>query len=90
MADQKLITHKGITDTHRGWSRRLGGSKSLIQQRLASGWSEKDAVSVPVAISNVRKRNEYGNFIASREIPTDRPDLVYVEAMRLAMNRPWS
>ena len=45
----RRITHNGETLTHAQWGRKLGGSVSLVPMRLACGWSETQAVTIPVA-----------------------------------------
>jgi len=40
----KLITHDGITDTIRGWARRLGMAHCVIGHRLRRGWPVSEAL----------------------------------------------
>ena len=44
----KLITNNGKTLTLAQWSRVLGGNASLVKTRLRKGWTEINAVSIPV------------------------------------------
>ena len=43
-----LITIDDVTLTIAQWTKEMGFSKSVIQDRLKSGWSEFDAVITPV------------------------------------------
>ena len=46
--NNRMITVNGITDTMANWSRKNGIPYSTVQQRLARGWSEQDAVTIPL------------------------------------------
>jgi hypothetical protein len=43
-----LITAKGKTQQVSAWAKETGISKQTIQARLRLGWSESDAVTIPV------------------------------------------
>ena len=43
----RYITHDGLRLTHSQWSRRLGGSGTLVHSRIKCGWSEERAVTTP-------------------------------------------
>lgn len=43
-----FITYNGKTMTQKDWSIELGGSASLVPNRLRRGWSEAEAVSTPL------------------------------------------
>lgn len=44
----RLLTVNGITDNLYNWTRKLGIHRSTVEQRLAKGWSDKDALLTPV------------------------------------------
>lgn len=44
----RLITYNGQTLSCADWSRRLGGAPALVSLRLKRGWTEQEAVSVPL------------------------------------------
>lgn len=56
------ITHSGETLTHAQWSRKLGGCALLVQQRLRCGWSETQAVTIPIATDgkHIRFNGDHG------------------------------
>lgn len=43
-----FITYNGRTMTQKDWSYELGGSPSLVSNRLRRGWSKEKAVSTPI------------------------------------------
>jgi len=43
-----FITYNGRTMTQKDWSCELGGSPSLVSNRLRRGWSKEKAVSTPI------------------------------------------
>lgn len=43
-----LFTVKGVTKCQLDWSKELGGTRTLIQQRLARGWSKQKAYTTKV------------------------------------------
>jgi len=43
-----LITYNGETLSCAEWSRKLGKTNNIVTKRLAMGWSEKDAITVPI------------------------------------------
>ncbi|AHJ87206.1 hypothetical protein BCP8-2_168 [Bacillus phage BCP8-2] len=45
--DSHFITYGGETRTVTEWSRLLGGSRKLVEERLKLGWSEEKAVTTP-------------------------------------------
>lgn len=53
---RRLITYNGRTLNAMQWSAELGGNSSLVANRLAAGWSEADAVSVPTDKKHRRPR----------------------------------
>ena len=53
----RYITHNGQTLNLRDWSIKLGGSLTLVFERLKSGWSEEDAVSIPIR-QDIRHSNQ--------------------------------
>lgn len=44
----RFVTVEGLTLTYSEWSDRLGGNKNCVQARVARGWSEVDAVLIPL------------------------------------------
>lgn len=46
----RKLTCNGITKTLAQWSRFIGGKHGLVDYRLKSGWSVKDAVTTPPTI----------------------------------------
>ena len=58
MSSINLVTHKGVTDTIEGWSKKFGIRHAALYQRLKSGWSVADALTVPVRprAPNVKQR----------------------------------
>ena len=44
----QLITYNGITDTHSGWSRRLGWKPSTVKHRIYRGMTDKEAIETPL------------------------------------------
>ena len=46
--DNRFITIGCVTLTIAQWSKEMSFGKSVIQDRLKSGWSERDAVLIPV------------------------------------------
>lgn len=59
--NNKFITHGDLTLTYAQWSRRLGGNPQLVAVRIKSGWSEKDAVTVPSVKCNGTTCPRYKN-----------------------------
>ena len=47
-SSNRLITIEDVTLTITQWEKKMGFSKNVIQDRLKSGWSERDAVLIPV------------------------------------------
>jgi hypothetical protein len=47
--NNRLLTFKGETHTVAEWTRRLGGKRSALKQRLRNGWSVEEALSMPFA-----------------------------------------
>lgn len=45
---ERLITFDGVTLNQTEWSARLGGKSTLVVDRLDRGWTEHEAVSIPV------------------------------------------
>lgn len=45
---RRLITAGGVTRNAVEWSRHLGGEQSLVATRLHHGWSEIEAVTLPL------------------------------------------
>lgn len=50
----RYIEYRGKNMTLAEWSRKLGGGPNLVTTRLQRGWSEEDAVSIPLK----RKKRE--------------------------------
>ena len=46
--NNRMITVNGITDTMANWSRKSGIPYSTMQERLKRGWSEEEAVTIPL------------------------------------------
>lgn len=46
-SNTRMLTHDGETMCLADWSRKLGLSEHAIRNRLAKGWSESDAVTIP-------------------------------------------
>ena len=53
----KPFTFNGQTKNMREWSEVLGGSKSLVQFRIKSGWTVEDALSYPAK----RRTNQFSS-----------------------------
>ena len=53
----KPITFNGQTKNMREWSQVLGGSKSLVQFRIKSGWTIEEALSYPAK----RRSNQFSS-----------------------------
>lgn len=58
--DAKIITANGKSKTIKDWARELGGSPSLIYDRInKQGWNEVDAVTVkPKSVRKVVRKSE--------------------------------
>jgi len=52
----KLITVNGVTKSYSGWAAQWGAKGNLIFSRLKSGWSEKDAVTIPPTKTGANKK----------------------------------
>lgn len=51
MPSIRLITHKGVTDTLNGWSKRTGISHGTLYQRLVVyGWLPSKALTTPARL----------------------------------------
>ena len=46
--DNITITHNGETHTVAEWARIIGMNKSTLKRRLLCGWSEEDALTIPI------------------------------------------
>jgi len=44
----KLITHNEITRCYSEWSRKLGGNEHLVGCLIKRGWTDIEAVSIPL------------------------------------------
>lgn len=54
-SDNHFITHNGVTKVITDWARSLGGNDGLIHTRLNLGWSEDQAVTLPLNASPKRR-----------------------------------
>jgi hypothetical protein len=52
----KLITIDGVSKTYTEWAAGLGANGNLIFYRLKSGWSERDAVTIPTKKTGGNKK----------------------------------
>jgi hypothetical protein len=55
-SDSTFITYDGITKTATQWSRLIGGSDHVVQERLKMGWSEEKAITTPVRVYRHRSQ----------------------------------
>lgn len=63
----RLITVNGVSRTLSEWSRELGGSRGLVAHRLSKGWTEEEAVSIPLGRKLRRKMRGIDKVLELRE-----------------------
>lgn len=60
--DTHKITVDGVTQSLTGWAESSGIPRTAIQRRLQRGWSERDAVTLPITTVGFRRKFHRDNF----------------------------